>query len=143
MSPTRKIWLPKGVVFHNISQQQAGSGNVGVKFYSKGKWTPDTDIYEGDDGILIIMDIAGVKKEEIQIVLEGQVLSISGVRREPALPKKHIHRLEIDFGYFERTFRIPAEIDPEKVEARYEEGFLHLWLPKQQNVPCTIDVIVS
>jgi len=143
MSPTRKIWLPQGIVFHNISQQQAGSGNVGVKFYSKGKWTPDTDIYEGDDGILIIMDIAGVKKEEIQIVLEGQIISISGVRREPALTKKHIHRLEIDFGYFERRFRIPAEIDPDKVEARYEEGFLYLWIPKQQDVPCTIDIIVS
>ncbi len=143
MNPTRKIWLPKGTIFQNTIEQHSGGSNASIKFYSRSKWTPDTDIYEGEDGILIIMDIAGVKKEEIQIIIEGQVLSISGMRREPALTKKYIHRLEIDFGFFERTFRIPTDIDPEKVEARYEDGFLYIWMPKQQDVPCTIDIIVT
>lgn len=143
MSPTKKVWLPKGMVSQTVSQRLPGGGNLSVQFYSRGKWTPDTDIYETDDGLMVIMDIAGVKKEEIQVILEGQVLSISGIRREPAMTKKHIHRLEIDFGHFEGTFRIPQDIFAEKVEARYEDGFLYLWLPKKQDAGCTIDVTIS
>jgi HSP20 family protein len=139
MSPTRIIWLPQGVVSQTMSKQRAG----GVQFYSKGKWTPDTDIYEVEDGLVILIDIAGVKKEEIEIVLKGQILSISGLRKEPAVCKKHIHRLEIDFGQFERTFRIPYTINPDKVEARYEEGFLYLWLPKQPEDACIIDITIA
>jgi HSP20 family protein len=139
MSPTKKIWLPQGVISQTTSKQRAG----GVQFFSKGTWTPDTDIYEVEDGLVILVDIAGVKKEEIQVVLEGQILSISGTRKEPAVCKRHIHRLEIDFGHFERTFRIPYAVTPEKVEARYEDGFLYLWLPKQPDDACIIDITIA
>jgi HSP20 family protein len=139
MSPTKKIWLPQGITTQPMSRQRAG----GMQFYSKGKWTPDTDIYEVEDGLMIIVDIAGVKKEEIQIVLEGQVLTVSGTRKEPSICKKHIHRLEIDFGQFERSFKIPYSINPDKVEARYEDGFLYLWLPKQPEDACIIDITIA
>ncbi len=140
MSPIKKIWLPTTINSRSVSQR-SGS-NMNVQFYSKGKWTPDTDIYETDEGLMIIIDIAGVKKEEIQVILEGQVLTISGVRQEPAVTKKYIHRLEIDFGHFERSFRIPLDIHIDKIEARYEEGFLYVWLPQLRDTECAIDITI-
>ena len=98
---------------------------------AQGWWAPDTDIYEIDDGLVIIMDIAGVTRDEVEIIVEGKMLSISGSRRQPSIPpKKSVHRLEIDFGNFLKRFRIPADFDESRIEARYENGFLHLHLPR-------------
>jgi HSP20 family protein len=140
MSPIKKVWLPAYMDYRTTPQQQ--DCNISVQFFNKGKWTPDTDIYEVDKGLLFIMDIAGLKKDDIQVILEGQVLTISGSRKEPALCKKYIHQLEIDFGQFERTFKIPQGIIADKIEVRYEDGFLSIWLPKQQDSEFTIICIV-
>jgi HSP20 family protein len=110
-----------------------------VRFNSRGKWSPDTDIYEVNDGLMVIVDIAGIKKEEIAVVVEEKILSISGTRRAPDIPdRKNVYRLEIDVGQFEKRFRIPDYIDAEKVEARYENGFLYLKLPRMESR--TIDI---
>jgi HSP20 family protein len=100
-----------------------------MRCYARDRWSPDTDIYEVDDGLFIIMDIAGITREEVSIVVEGKLLSVSGTRREPDIPgKQSVQRLEIDFGHFLKRFRIPPDIDENSIEARYENGFLYLRL---------------
>lgn len=138
MSPTRRHWFPIGTFSPHppggMEQHQPS-----MRFYSRGKWSPDTDIYEISDGLVIIMDIAGITREEINIVLEKKILTISGCRKEPNLPEtKSIHRLEIDFGQFEKRFRIPDYIDEAHIEATYESGFLYLRLPRFKSK--TIDI---
>ena len=100
-----------------------------MRCYARDRWLPDTDIYEVEDGMFIIMDIAGITRDEVSIVVEGKLLSVAGTRREPDIPgKQSAHRLEIDFGRFLKRFRIPADIDENSIEARYENGFLYLRL---------------
>lgn len=130
MSPAKKSGLPIGKLCSNLCKECPGECYLGMH---KGKWSPPTDIYEGEQGLAIVMDIAGVKKEEIQIMVKGQIVFISGVRKEPAVAKKYIHQLEIDFGRFERNFLIPQEIDAGRMEARYEDGFLYVWLPRKHS----------
>ena len=102
-----------------------------MRCYAQGWWAPDADIYEVDDGMVIIIDLAGVNRDEVTIHVQGKILSISGTRRQPSIPeKKSVHRLEIDFGNFLKRFRIPPGFDESRIEARYENGFLHLHLPR-------------
>jgi len=131
MSPTiKRYWVPPGS-FPAPPHEETGDSHFSVRSYSRGKWSPDADIYEVDDGLVIIVDIAGVNKEEIAIVVEQKILSVTGIRREAKVPdKKAVFRLEIDYGHFEKRFRIPDEIDAENIEARYEDGFLFLKLPR-------------
>ena len=138
MSPIKRYWFPIGT-FPSSREDEMEQNRPSVRFNSRGKWSPDTDIYEVGEGLIIIMDIAGVKKEEIKVVVEKKVLSISGTRRAPDIPdKKQIYRLEIDVGQFEKQFRIPDYVDAEKIEARYEDGFLYLKLQRLQSK--TIDI---
>jgi HSP20 family protein len=102
-----------------------------VRCCAQGWWAPDADMYEVDDGMVIIIDLAGVSREEVSMVVEGKMLSISGTRRQPSIPdKKSVHLLEIDFGSFVKRFSIPADFDETRIEVRYENGLLHLHLPR-------------
>jgi len=139
MSPTRRHWFPLGT-FSPHPPEGMEQHQPSMRYYSKGKWSPDTDIYETEDGLVIIMDIAGITRQEIAITLEEKVLFISGVRKEPHIPgKQGVHRLEIDFGYFEKRFRIPGYIDEGKIEASYENGFLYLKLPRFKSKAIAIE----
>ena len=126
----KRCWFPIGT-FPSAHDEDVEQNRPSVRFNSRGKWSPDTDIYEVQDGLIIIMDIAGLRREEISISVEGKILIIAGVRRTPAIPqKKQVHRLEIDVGHFEKRFRIPDDIEAGKIEATYESGFLYVSLPK-------------
>jgi len=130
MSPTRRHWIPLGT-FSPHATNDPYHNQLSLRFYARGKWSPDTDVYEVADGLVIVMDIAGITRDEISIVLEKQVLTVSGCRQEPRVPgKKAVHRLEIDFGHFEKRFKIPDYIDEKRIDASYENGFLYLRLPR-------------
>lgn len=138
MSPIKRYWFPIGT-FPPDYQDDMEPNHPSVRFNSRGKWSPDTDIYEVHGGLTIVMDIAGIRKEDIAIVVEEKILSISGTRIAPEVPdKQKVHRLEIDVGQFEKRFRIPDYVDAERIKARYENGFLYLKLPRKQKR--TIDI---
>lgn len=106
-------------------------------------WKPATDVYETDSEIVILMDIAGISTKDITLQLNDNVLVLSGLRREIAGVKRKYHAMEIDFGPFERRIELPAPVDPERVTARYLQGFLEVRLPKVDGVcpvSCTIEV---
>ncbi|MCX8042561.1 MAG: Hsp20/alpha crystallin family protein [Desulfobacterota bacterium] len=139
MSPTRRHWMPIGT-FSPHTPAEGDQHQPSLRFYTRGKWSPDTDIYEISDGIVIIMDIAGITRNEISIVLENNIITVSGFRKEPKLPgTKAVHRLEIDFGPFEKRFRIPDYIDEHRIDASYENGFLYIHLPRQQSKKIDIE----
>jgi len=94
---------------------------------------PPADLYETPEGLVLRMEIAGAVKEDLGIDLVGQQLIIRGQRR-PAPPAEvsRVLLYEINYGGFERSFRIPMAIDPEGVKARYENGILEVKLPRQR-----------
>jgi HSP20 family protein len=91
---------------------------------------PRADIHETSSGIRIILDLAGVTREQIDIVIEGQLLRVSGERNEPEAHQcLRYHQMEIPYGSFERIFHLPEEADAERVTASYRDGFLQITVP--------------
>jgi HSP20 family protein len=94
---------------------------------------PPMDIYETEDHLIVVMEIAGMRGDDIQVFFKKDLLVISGTRKESnSFPKTHLHQMEIDYGYFERTLRIPFPIEADEIKAAYREGFLFVTIPKKR-----------
>ncbi len=94
-------------------------------------WMPLVDIFEENDKIRLVAEVPGVKAEEVKISVEGNLLTIKGTKEQVAEEKaEKVHRYERTYGAFERTFTLPATVDPEKIKAAYENGVLTITLPK-------------
>ena len=96
-------------------------------------WQPAVDVSEDDKEYLITADLPQVDKDEIEVGIENGVLTISGERKsevEEKDEKKKFHRIERSYGRYVRTFRLPDDVDGEKVGADFENGVLKVHLPK-------------
>ena len=94
-------------------------------------WVPRADVYETPDGFVVTLEIPGLDREEIDILVEGLCLSLSGTRPEPAPPDcVRWHQMEITHGRFERILILPQEADPERITATYKDGFLFIHVPR-------------
>src|SRR5581483_8780887 len=97
-------------------------------------WVPPVDVLEQDDAIRIVAELPGVRPEDVQLSVEGNVLTIHGQKREPAAePAERVHRSERLYGEFERTFTLPASVDAAKITAAYDAGVLTVTLPKAEH----------
>ncbi len=98
-------------------------------------WHPATDIFETRSDIVIRMEIAGARKEDISVVFANNVLTVRGIRREhPRFEKTGVSRMEIDYGPFEQRINLPETVDAGAIEAVYDNGFLTLRVPKSATV---------
>ena len=98
---------------------------------SERTWKPQMDIYETPDEIIILAEIAGVKKEHLELEISSKAVRIYGNRTEfPKIENATYRLAEIQYGKFERILFLPAPIDPEVVSASYSNGFLQVRLAK-------------
>ena len=98
----------------------------------KGVWHPPVDVFENDREYVVIMDIAGIRQEDVRLSYESGLLTIRGIRHEIDYgTKRHFHIMEIDFGPFERRVQLPKIVDREKIEATYKDGILEVRLEKK------------
>ena len=98
---------------------------------SQYSWKPQVDIYETPDEIVILVELAGVNKEDFNVEISRGVLKIYGTREGKQLTgNARYHLAEIPYGYFERNFSLSSPIDTETVVATYRDGFLHIRLAK-------------
>ncbi len=98
-------------------------------------WRPATDIFETRSDIIIRMEIAGTRREDITVVFDADVLTVRGLRREdPRFQKTGVSRMEIDYGPFEQRIALPRAIDAGGIEAAYKDGFLTIRVPKSVEV---------
>ncbi len=94
-------------------------------------WVPRADVYETAGGILVTVEVPGVERGEIEILVQGSYMRVSGVREEPALSScMRWHQMEIAYGPFERVVSLPAEVDAERITATYRDGFLRIEIPR-------------
>ncbi len=94
-------------------------------------WEPPVDIFEIDEALMICVALPGVAAENIQVVVEGDVLTIAGMRLLPEPDRAAlIHRLEIPYGRFERRMRLPAGF-LSIVRSQFANGCLELTLQKR------------
>ena len=91
----------------------------------------NVDISEDDKEYLLKADLPEMKKEDVKVTVENDVLSISGERKsEKEQKKKKYHRIERSYGTFLRTFTLPEDTDGKKIAAEFKDGVLKVRLPK-------------
>jgi len=96
-------------------------------------WAPQTDLVESDDAFQIRLDVPGMTKEDIDINLQNNTLTVSGERkRERTAESEDAVRVERAFGTFHRTFTLPDAVDADGIEAAYDNGVLTIHVPKTE-----------
>ena len=93
-------------------------------------WTPLCDIYETDKNIVIKAELPEVKKGNISVTFDNNVLTISGERKADEGKGQSFHRQERIYGRFLRTFTLPPFVDTKDITAESKEGMLLITLPK-------------
>lgn len=124
---------------------RSGNGDAPLSTGSEfADWSPAVDISEDDDEYTITADLPEVKKEEVKVTLDGGLLTIRGEREHTEETKKRkFHRVERSYGRYVRSFRLPEEIEGEKVDAEFHDGVLTVHLPKgARTKPREIEVAV-
>jgi HSP20 family protein len=108
-------------------------------------WLPTIDLYEDRDHLVLKAELPGMKKEDIDISLHGEVLTVSGERKEEeTFDKAETYRAERFLGRFQRTLTLPVRVDASKVQASYKDGILTVTLPKAEEAkPKQIEVKIS
>jgi HSP20 family protein len=92
---------------------------------------PAADVYETDEEVVVLVEMAGIPGAELIVEIEGRVLHLRGERRPlPGRPHMSYSQMEIAHGPFRRELTLPAEVDAEAAAANYRDGILEVVLPK-------------
>jgi HSP20 family protein len=99
-------------------------------------FVPPADVLVTQEGVSVYMDIPGVHADALDVELENDTLTVRGERPYPYAGDsgRVVKRLERGFGPFERTLRVPRDLDPNAIEATMAEGVLTLRLPKPESL---------
>ena len=101
----------------------------------RGAWTPSVDIYENKDQIVLEAELPGMNREDFELTIENNVLTLRGERRfEKQDDTDNYHRVERAYGAFSRSFTLPQTVSPENVTAEYKNGVLRVVLQKREEV---------
>ena len=99
-------------------------------------WAPNTDVYTTDDGLVIKVELAGMRREDLQITVEGNKVRISGERPDGCRAAKFSFlAMEIYYGQFESVLDLPSGYDLTQAKASYLNGFLRIDVPKAVRLP--------
>jgi HSP20 family protein len=100
---------------------------------SRGMWNPAVDLYEKDDHFVIKAELPGVDKNDIKVDLKDRVLTLSGERtHDNEVKEENYYRQERSYGKFQRVFRLPADVDSDKIKAEFKDGVLQVEVPKPE-----------
>ena len=96
-------------------------------------WKPMLDVMETKDGILLKVDLPGVKQEDINISIEDNMLTLKGERKnESEVSEEGFTRFERSHGAYQRSVALPPTVDTDQVKATYKNGVLEIRLPKKE-----------
>lgn len=143
-------WRP-GLDFY---QMQREMNRLFDEFYQQSKgeeehvgatWSPNVDIVEHDQEILLVAELPGVSKKDIKLSVSKGVLTLSGEKPAPDLTKDDCyHCTERFFGTFERKFTLPTMVAEDKIKADFKDGLLKISLPKAEEAkPKEISILAD
>lgn len=95
-----------------------------------GNWSPAVDVFETEAEWVFLIELPGLKQEDIRLHLDGDELTLAGDRPYAEPDGAKAHRIERTYGSFQRTFRLPPNTNHERIKASLKEGVLALRLPK-------------
>ncbi len=94
-------------------------------------WRPPTDVYETEDELAVIVELAGVSEDDMAVTLFSDLLVVEGRRKQPPCAQMNAcHQLGIKYGDFRSEVHIPFPVDSEQVSAEYKNGLLKVVLRK-------------
>ncbi len=130
-----RIFINPGIKIANLKNEidrvydEVFSGQEEAE--SVGNLIPPVNIEENADAFTITAELPGISKENVKITFQDGTLTISGEKQLPAdVKKRDYHRFEIEYGSFARSFRIPAQVQVDGINARFDNGLLIVSLPK-------------
>lgn len=108
-------------------------------------WRPLVDIYETDDGVVIQVDLPGVRKEDVSVEVKNNILTIQGHRAvETTVDEDRYYRRERSCGTFQRSFTMRSAVSPESIKAGFKNGVLTVQIPKpEEEKPKKISVSID
>lgn len=138
--PTTDLFRP---FFEDLMESSWGGRMAGTDLLR----TPDADVLESKDDIRVMIELPGLRPEDVDITLENNVLTVSGEKREEQRQESVDHRWHLSerrYGRFDRSFVLPREVDPERIDARIDNGVLRVTIPKSEKAkPRHIEIHVG
>ena len=106
---------------------------------------PAVDVFRGGEPaqVVVIVDLAGVDPDDIELTLADGVLAIAGMRRRRLTRSAVYQQMELDYGPFERRVAVGEDIDPAGAEAGYDRGLLTIRLPVLATPPAPVRVVIA
>ncbi|MES2391300.1 MAG: Hsp20/alpha crystallin family protein [Acidobacteriota bacterium] len=110
-----------------------------------GSFVPPVDVYEDEQKLVLKLEVPGVRKEDLEINVEGRTLTVKGQRKfESEEKEENFHRIERRFGSFVRSFTLPVTVDTESIAAVTADGVLSITLARKPEAkPKQIEVKVA
>jgi len=96
-------------------------------------WSPALDLYQNADNVVAIVELPGMRKEDIEISLHDGTLTVSGERKSESVEGEKAERTERVTGKFRRSITLPARVETDTVNATYRDGILTVTLPKAED----------
>ncbi len=126
--------LPKFPLFSSLQEDM---NKMLDNFWHKSsfgmRWSPNVDVAESENDIIVKVEIPGIDPKDIDISITGDTLTIKGEKQEEKENKgKSYHRVERSYGSFTRTINLPVSVMTDKVEAKGHHGVLEITLPKME-----------
>lgn len=109
-----------------------------ARFFQEGRserssFAPAMDVSESDGEYVVTVELPGGKKDDVTVEVQDNVLTLRGEKRNEREEKKeHSRWVERTYGSFSRSFTLPRDANPERIEAGFEEGVLTVRIPKQE-----------
>ena len=108
---------------------------------SENRWLPSVDVVEEKDQYVFRADVPGVELDQIEVVFDDGMLTISGEREgKEESEKDGYRRIERSYGSFQRSFRLPDTIDADNISAKSDKGVLEVHVPKQEKAQRKIEI---
>jgi HSP20 family protein len=127
--PTRDLLS----VHDRVNRMFSNALNRNDSTETSGFWVPPVDIYEEGDNLVLKAELPGVRKEDLDVSVENNLLTLSGERRQDGeVKEEQYHRLERFYGKFTRSFTLPVGINTGNIHAEVRDGILTVTLPKAE-----------
>lgn len=132
MSPRNDIFTEFQRIHERMEQAyQRVIGGPGSPRFCIPFLEPPVDIYETPEEIVVLVEMAGISPQDVNLEVDGTVLTVSGERKPlGGRPGRVYSQMEISHGRFHRDLLLPAEVNAEAAEAVYKDGILEIVLPK-------------
>jgi len=131
-------------IFNDFARP-AGELSATSETLATGNFVPAVDVYEDAQKLVLKLEVPGIRREDLDIRVEGRVLSIKGERKLEAEEKEeNFHRIERRYGSFVRSFTLPSTVDTDNVAATSQDGVLSISLAKKPEAkPKQIEVKIG